>query len=394
MKTFLVVNLGLAPLIVFGLLLGFASPGAAVAVGLAASIALGAWRFGRREFFILEVGGLGDLPRHGRPRPRGAGLLRRRGAVAVLRRPRPHRARQRRHSAALDVRLFARRLRRRIGKPAVRTRQHADFGPLGVLFLADALVLALHAGALATTALFAFGAAVSIFGPKLFVRAILQREIDTAERYRWPAPAIRRAPRAKARSTSRWSAPGSAASTAAALLADAGLKVAVFEAHVVPGGYCHTFLRKARHQGQACLYRFDAGPHDFSGLSPGGALASTLAAARRRRPPRLAAHRPLAIASPAATIDVPHDWRDYVALLGRLFPGDAAGFEALFADIQRDLRGHAGDRPRPRRHSRTAARRRRDAGVRARASAGRALDGPAVRRTRRPPHRRSRGARA
>ena len=58
MKTFLIVNLGLAPLIVFWLLLGCASPGAAVAVGLAGSIALGAWRLARREFFILEVGGL------------------------------------------------------------------------------------------------------------------------------------------------------------------------------------------------------------------------------------------------------------------------------------------------------------------------------------------------
>jgi len=32
--------------------------------------------------------------------------------------------------------------------------------------------------------------------------------------------------------------------TSAALLADAGLRVQVFDHQVVPGGYCHTYLRK------------------------------------------------------------------------------------------------------------------------------------------------------
>ena len=58
MKTLIVVNLGLAPLIVFWTLLGFASPGAALAAGLAVSLAMTAWRWARREAFVLEIGAL------------------------------------------------------------------------------------------------------------------------------------------------------------------------------------------------------------------------------------------------------------------------------------------------------------------------------------------------
>ena len=40
MKTFIAAQLGLAPLAVFWLLLGFGSPGTALAVGLAAALAM------------------------------------------------------------------------------------------------------------------------------------------------------------------------------------------------------------------------------------------------------------------------------------------------------------------------------------------------------------------
>ena len=39
----------------------------------------------------------------------------------------------------------------------------------------------------------------------------------------------------------------------------------------------HTFLRKARHDGRPCVYRFDAGPHDFSGVHASGPLGAILA---------------------------------------------------------------------------------------------------------------------
>jgi phytoene dehydrogenase-like protein len=64
--------------------------------------------------------------------------------------------------------------------------------------------------------------------------------------------------------------------TAAAYLADAGLKVAVFERNVLAGGYCYNYSRKVRHEGKPVVYRFDAGPHDFSGVWPGGPVTGML----------------------------------------------------------------------------------------------------------------------
>ncbi|MGD0187859.1 MAG: NAD(P)/FAD-dependent oxidoreductase [Roseiarcus sp.] len=332
MKTFVIANLCLAPLIVFWLLLGFATPGAAVAVGLAASLAFAVWRLGRREFFILEVGSvaiflvMGALALAAPAFFAGAALwlsfagLGLTALVSVaIRRP---------WTSDYSRAAFAAESE----SPLFEVVNMLISGFWGVLFLVDALVLALHAGALATTALFAFGAVVSIFGPKVFIRAIVQHKIDTAEGYHWPAPAFGAAGAEGAFDVAVVGA-GIGGLTAASLLADAGLKVAVFDAHVVAGGYCHTFLRKVRYNGQACLYRFDAGPHDFSGLSPGGALSSTLQ--------RLGVAESLdwrrldhSYRLPGVAVDVPRDWREYVALLGRRFPADAAGFETLFAEIR------------------------------------------------------------
>jgi len=122
---------------------------------------------------------------------------------------------------------------------------------------------------------------------------------------------------------------------AAALLADAGLRVEVFEQHDVPGGFAHTWLRRARGRdpvsGQKLVFRFDSGVHDVSGWQPGGpvrAVFERLSIADTLTWHRLD-HR---YAIDGRTLDVPRDWRAYAARLGELYPDERAGIAALFEE--------------------------------------------------------------
>jgi all-trans-retinol 13,14-reductase len=150
------------------------------------------------------------------------------------------------------------------------------------------------------------------------------------ETYRWPAPSFLQATMTDCDVAIVGAGIGGL--TAAALLADAGLKVMVFDHHVLAGGYCHSYPRKARYGGKPVLYRFDAGPHDFSGVWPGGPITSLLerfGVANRLQWERVDHTYHLE----GASIDVPRDWRDYVKLLGQKFPDSADGIVALFETI-------------------------------------------------------------
>jgi all-trans-retinol 13,14-reductase len=181
-----------------------------------------------------------------------------------------------------------------------------------------------------TTAVVVAGTMISIFGPDLGVRYILNRLRASQETFRWSIPALKRT--AKGDCDVAVIGAGVGGLTAGALLADAGVKVEVFEHHVLAGGYCHTYLRKARHNGQPVVYRFDAGPHDFSGVWPGGPISGVLE--RLRIADQVTwARIDHSYRLGDGDIDVPRDWREYARLIGERFPGNADGVARLFNEI-------------------------------------------------------------
>ena len=334
MKIFLTVKLALIPFILFWALLGAHHPDWAIWSGLLTSLAGNGWRLWRHDIVMLEAGGLAlfallaalhlampDWIAANALWLSFAGL----GAISLF--------------SVLIGRPWTADYSRAAYPDAAGTPQfravNAGISLLwGILFLAIAACRAFDVSTWVTTTIVGLGALVSIFGPKLAIRYALRRLLAAGETFHWPAPSFAAA-KDKNKDTDCDVAivgAGIGGLTAAALLADAGLKVKVFDQHVVAGGFCHTYLRKAHHDNKPVVYRFDAGPHDFSGLAPDGSVSGVLRRLgidaklnwrRVRHSYYLAGKR----------IDVPDDWRDYVELLCAQFPASAQGIRGLFETI-------------------------------------------------------------
>jgi phytoene dehydrogenase-like protein len=122
---------------------------------------------------------------------------------------------------------------------------------------------------------------------------------------------------------------------AGALLAHAGARVVVVERQAVLGGYCHSWYRKVRVDGEMQKFRFDAGAVEFSGAHAGGTLRAlferlgmtdAIEWVRCQHTYRVG----------KALIPVPNDWRDYVASLVAMFPQDGDGIASFF-DAMREI---------------------------------------------------------
>jgi enediyne polyketide synthase len=121
--------------------------------------------------------------------------------------------------------------------------------------------------------------------------------------------------------------------TAAALLANRGLKVTVLEQHNKPGGFCTSWERIVNHKGKKLRFVFDAGVHDVIGLGPGGAirlLLETLGITDRiewkRVPHEYYLHD--------LKFRLPEGFRDILKALQNNFASEKRGLSQLFHEME------------------------------------------------------------
>jgi all-trans-retinol 13,14-reductase len=207
-------------------------------------------------------------------------------------------------------------------------------GALSIVFPGQKLLLAVilsNVGVLA-------GIIFSARYPDYAVKQSMQARLDEWDPYKWPAPKFNGRPAADNEHDVIVVGAGIGGLSAAALLTKRGLKVAVFEQHYLPGGFCTSWERNVKPTNapadtkERWRYVFDAGVHDFSGLGERGGIRSLL--------------RMLDIEDVIEWklnqqeyflgqdhLKVPHKAEDFIRQLGERFPSEAENFRKFFNEM-------------------------------------------------------------
>jgi len=219
-------------------------------------------------------------------------------------------------------------------QPLFRSVNNVITGFWGLIFLTDAVLYQIGS---ATNSLILStvlpnlslvpGIVFSIKYPKWYPKRAIQNRIDQARESQWPSPTLADG---NTLATNEYDVAiigsGIGGLSTGALLAKRGLKVLVVEQHYLAGGYCTSFPRKGHSV-------FDAGVHDISGLGPKGPvryLLRELGIEHMLEFKRVESE----YVFPGIRFRVPHDWRDFVNLLGDHFPAEKENISAFFSEMK------------------------------------------------------------
>jgi phytoene dehydrogenase-like protein len=228
--------------------------------------------------------------------------------------------------------------------PLFRSTNNTITAIWGLIFLAGAILYesgSVMGSIIVSTAspnlLLGLGIVFSIAYPKWRVKKAIVNQISQAGKSLWASPTLADGSLlAENEYDVAIVGSGIGGLSCGALLAKRGLKVLVLEQHYLAGGYCTSFPRKGHST-------FDAGVHEISGLGPKGPvryLLRELAIENKLEFKRVTSEYVFS----GIRFQVPHDWKDFVNLLGTYFPAEKMNILAFFDemkgiydDIYRDL---------------------------------------------------------